>query len=85
MDGYADLNTKLSKVVASTGPDKCLALLFPILGMASRPETLKMLDAMTVLRMINVITGMMLGHVTKEQLMDLNAGRNKSSLWKYVI
>ena len=75
--GYASLNTKLSKVVASAGPDKCLEILSPVLGMASRPETLKMLDAMTVLRMINVITGMMRVPVTKEQLMELNAELNK--------
>ena len=78
--GYASLNTKLSKVVAAAGPDKCIEILSPVLGMASRPETLKMLDAMTVLRMINVITGMMRVPVTKEQLMDLNAELNKIKL-----
>ena len=80
IDGYADLNTKLAKVVEAAGPDKCIELLSPILGMASRPETLKMLDAMTVLRMINVITGMMRMPVTKEMLMDLNAELNKIKL-----
>ena len=77
IDGYADLNTKLSKVVAAAGSDKCVELLAPVLGPAARPETLKMLDAMTVLRMINVITGMMRMPVTKEMLMDLNAQLNQ--------
>ena len=75
--GHASLNIKLSKVVASAGPDKCIELLKPILGMAAQSSTLNMLDAMTVLRMINVITGMMRMPVTKEQLMDLNAELNK--------
>ena len=39
-----------------------------------------MLDAMTVLRMINVITGMMRMPVTKEMLMELNAELNKIRL-----
>jgi len=39
-----------------------------------------MLDAMTVLRAINVITGMMRMPVTKEMLMDLNAELNKIKL-----
>ena len=80
IDGYADLNTKLSKVVAAAGPDKCIELLSPVLGPAARAETLNMLDAMTVLRMINVITGMMRMPVTKDMLMDLNAELNKIKL-----
>jgi len=80
IDGYADLNTKLSKVVAAAGPDKCIEMLAPVLGPAARPETLNMLDAMTVLRMINVITGMMRMPVTKEMLMDLNAWLNTVKL-----
>jgi len=39
-----------------------------------------MLDAMTVLRAINVITGMMRMPVTKEMLMDLNAELNKIAI-----
>lgn len=37
---------------------------------------MQMLDSMTVLRTINVITGMMRVPVTKEQLMELNAHLN---------
>ena len=77
IDGYADLNTKLSKIVASAGMDETCRLLAPLLGPAARKEGVGMLDAMTVLRAINVITGMMRMPVTKEMLMDLNAQLNK--------
>jgi beta-galactosidase len=80
IDGYADLNTKLSKVLEAAVVDKCCQLLQPVLGMAAQPAAVNMLDAMTVLRMINVITGMMRMPVTKEQLMDLNAELNKIKL-----
>ena len=80
VDGHADLNTKLAKVTESAGLDKVCQLLQPVLGMAAQPATMNMLDAMTVLRMINVITGMMRMPVTKEQLMDLNAELNKIAL-----
>ena len=76
VDGYADLNTKLGKVVESVGVDKVCELLGPVMGMAAQPSAVNMLDAMTVLRMINVVTGMMRVPVTKEQLMDLNAQLN---------
>ena len=78
--GHCSLNTKLKLVVDGGGADKVLELLAPILGMAAQPATLKMLDAMTVLRMINVITGMMRVPVTKDQLMELNAGLNQIPL-----
>ena len=77
IDGYADLNTKLSKIVASAGMEETCRLLAPLLGPAARKEGIGMLDAMTVLRAINVITGMMRMPVTKEMLMDLNAQLNK--------
>ena len=77
IDGYADLNTKLAKVLESAGVEKTCKLLEPVLGPAACPEAVNMLDAMTVLRMINVITGMMRMPVTKEMLMDLNAELNK--------
>ena len=80
IDGYADLNTKLAKVLESAGVEKTCELLQPVLGPAARPEAVNMLDAMTVLRMINVITGMMRMPVTKEMLMDLNAQLNKIAI-----
>ncbi|MBQ3194292.1 MAG: glycoside hydrolase family 2 protein [Oscillospiraceae bacterium] len=77
VDGYADLNTKLAEVVKSAGVDRVCELLSPLMGMAAQPSAVNMLDAMTVLRMINVVTGMMKIPVTKEQLMGLNAELNK--------
>jgi len=80
IDGYADLNTKLAKVVEAAGMDETCRLLAPLLGPAARKEGVGMLDAMTVLRAINVITGMMRMPVTKEMLMDLNAQLNQIKL-----
>ena len=80
VDGYADLNTKLSKVNAAVGIDGACDLLRPIMGQMAVPQAMGMLDAMTVLRAINVCTGMMRVPVTKEQLMDLNAELNKVKL-----
>ena len=80
IDGYADLNTKLGKVLESVGTEKVCQILLPVLGPAARPEAVNMLDAMTVLRMINVITGMMRMPVTKEMLMDLNAQLNQIAI-----
>ena len=80
VDGYADLNTKLAKINDSIGIPAACELLKPVLGPAAVPQALGMLDAMTVLRTINVITGMMRIPVTKEQLMDLNAALNKIKL-----
>uniref|UniRef100_UPI0040570146 glycoside hydrolase family 2 protein n=1 Tax=Agathobacter sp. TaxID=2021311 RepID=UPI0040570146 len=78
--GYCSLNTKLADITKSAGMDKAVELLAPILGPAAREETLNMLDSMTMLRMINLITGMMRMPVTKEMLMDLNAELNKVEL-----
>ena len=78
--GHCSLNTRLQIVLDNAGPDRTLELLSPILGMAGHPSALIMLSGMTVLRMINVVTGMMRTPVTKEQLMDLNAQLNKISI-----
>lgn len=80
VDGYADLNTKLATVVEAAGAEKTLELLTPILAEGAYPETLTIMDAMSVLRMINVLTGFMGIPVTKEQLMELNAGLNQIKL-----
>ena len=80
IDGYADLNTKLSKVNAAVGIPAVCELLKPIMGQMAVPQAMGMLDAMTVLRAINVCTGMMRVPVTKEQLMDLNAELNKIAI-----
>lgn len=80
VDGYADLNTKLATVVEAAGAEKTLELLTPILAEGAYPETLTIMDAMSVLRMINVLTGFMGIPVTKDQLMILNAELNKIRL-----
>lgn len=77
VSGYCSLNTRLQVVLDNAGADKTLELLSPILGMAAHPSALNMLSGMTVLRMINVVTGMMRMPVTKEQLLTLNAELNK--------
>ena len=80
VEGYADLNTKLATVVEAAGAEKTLELLTPILAEGAYPETLTIMDAMSVLRMINVLTGFMGIPVTKDQLMILNAELNKIRL-----
>lgn len=80
VDGHADLNTKLATVVEAAGAERTLELLTPILAEGAYPETLSIMDAMTVLRMINVLTGFMGIPVTKDQLMILNAELNKIQL-----
>ena len=77
VSGYCSLNTKLQVVLDNAGAERTLELLSPVLGVAGHPSALIMLSGMTVLRMINVVTGMMRIPVTKEQLMALNAELNK--------
>ena len=78
--GHADLNCKLAKVNGAIGVDKACELLKPVLGPAAMPQTVNMLDAMTVLRVVNLITGSLRMPVTKEMLMDLNAQLNKIAI-----
>ena len=78
--GYASLNTKLGKVNAAAGLDHVQALLNPIIGEAAQPQVLTMLDSMSVLRMVNLLTGSLHIELTKAILMDLNAQLNKIAL-----
>ena len=78
--GYASLNTKLGKVNAAAGLDHVQALLKPIIGEAAQPQVLTMLDSMSVLRMVNLLTGSLHIELTKEILMDLNARLNQIAL-----
>ena len=75
--GYASLNTKVEKVVASAGMDRAIEILKPILGQAANPSVVSMLSAMTFLRQVNLLAGAIKLPVTKEQLMDMNAELNK--------
>ena len=78
--GYASLNTKLGKVNAAAGLDHVQALLKSIIGEAAQPQVLTMLDSMSVLRMVNLLTGSLHIELTKEILMDLNARLNQIAL-----
>ena len=78
--GYASLNTKLAKVNAAAGIPYVQALLKPIIGEAAQPQVLTMLDSMSVLRMVNLLTGSLHIELTKDILMDLNAELNKIAI-----
>ena len=60
--------------------DHVQALLKPIIGEAAQPQVLTMLDSMSVLRMVNLLTGSLHIELTKEILMDLNARLNQIAL-----
>ena len=78
--GYASLNTKMSKIIAGAGMEKACELMTFVMGPAAQPKMLAMLDSMTALRLINLITGAMNMPITKEQLMGLNAELNKIAI-----
>ena len=78
--GHADLNCKLVKVNNAIGVDKACELLKPVLGPAAMPQTVNMLDAMTVMRMVSLIAGSLHIPLTKEMLMDLNAKLNQIAI-----
>ena len=78
--GCASLNTKLAKVNAAAGLENVQKLLKPIIGEAAQPQVLTMLDSMSVLRMVNLLTGSLHIELTKEILMDLNAKLNQIAL-----
>ena len=78
--GHASLNTKLAKVNAAAGLEKVQKLLKPIIGEAAQPQVLTMLDSMSILRMVNLLTGSLHIELTKDMLMDLNAQLNEIAL-----
>ena len=78
--GYCSLNTKMRLVIQGAGMEKTQELMGFVMGAAAQPKMLNMLDSMTVLRLINLITGAMHMEITKEQLMDLNAQLNKIAM-----
>ena len=80
IEGYCSLNTRLRLVIASAGMEKTCEMLRPILGQTADPRAVGVLDSQSVLRMINLLAGMLHIPVTKEQLMDLNAELNKVPL-----
>ena len=78
IDGYCSLNSRLKDVVNGAGIDATANMLAPFLGgMPASPQMIKMMDNMTVLRIIELIGGMVGIEMTKEMLLDLNAELNK--------
>lgn len=80
VEGCCSLNTKMRFVIASVGMEEICELLRPILGHCADPRAIGVLDSQSVLRMINLLSGMLHIPVTKEQLMDLNEKLNTFSL-----
>jgi beta-galactosidase len=78
--GYASLNTKVEKIIASIGVDTLTEMLRPIVQMSAVPSVIALLSTMTVIRQINLLTGATNTPVTKEQLLDLNAQLNKIAI-----
>jgi len=80
VEGCCSLNTKVRTVIASAGMDETCNLLKPILGPTADPRAIGVLDSQSVLRMVNLLTGMLRIPVTKEQLMELNQKLNRIHL-----
>ncbi len=75
--GHCSLNSRMRQLLDGAGMEKALELLGPVAGKSARAQVFNMLDSMTILRLINLLTGTMNKEVTKEELMDLNAELNK--------
>ena len=86
IDGYCSLNSKLKVVIDSVGQVEAGKLIFPFMapmasamGVSAEQSAgmMTMMNNMTMLRIISLITGMMHIEVTKEQLLELNEKLNK--------
>ncbi|MBR4026373.1 MAG: glycoside hydrolase family 2 protein [Lachnospiraceae bacterium] len=83
IDGYCSLNSRLKAVIESVGEEATANMLAPFFGgMPAQPAMLNMMNNMTVMRIIGLISGMMRMDITKEQLLDLNAELNKIEIKK---
>ena len=80
------MNSKLKVVVDSVGVVEAGKLIFPFMapmasamGVSAEQSAgmMTMMNNMTMLRIISLITGMMRIEVTKEQLLELNEKLNK--------
>ena len=85
IDGYCSLNSKLKVVIDSVGQVEAGKLIFPFMapmasamGVSAEQSAgmMTMMNNMTMLRIISLITGMMRIEVTKEQLLELNEKLN---------
>ena len=86
IDGQCSLNSKLKVVIDSVGQVEAGKLIFPFMapmasamGVSAEQSAgmMTMMNNMTMLRIISLITGMMRIEVSKEQLLELNEKLNK--------
>ncbi len=88
IEGKCSLNSKLRDVIAGAGVEATAGLLLPVFGGAAQamghggsPEQLagmlNMMNNMTVLRIVGLITGMMRMDISKETLLEMNAKLNE--------
>ena len=86
IDGYCSLNSKLKVVIDAAGQVEAAKMILPFMGpMAAQAGAsveqsagmMTMMNNMTILRIISLITGMMRIDVSKEQLLELNEKLNQ--------
>ena len=95
IEGRCSLNSKLRDVIESGGMEFAMRLMAPVFGgaaaaMGADAENagaqmaagLNMMNNMTVLRIVSLITGMMRMEVSKETLLEMNAKLNEVELKK---
>ena len=81
VEGYASLNTRARDILEVGEGEKLADLLSPVLGSTfPMSSILNTLGNMTILRIINLLTGMSDVKMTKEMFMDLNAKLNEIKL-----
>ena len=81
VEGYASLNTRARDILEVGEGEKLADLLSPVLGSTfPMSSLLNTLGNMTILRIINLLTGMSDVKMTKEMFMDLNAKLNEIKL-----
>ena len=91
IEGRCSLNSKLKDVIANGGMEFAMRLMAPVFGGAAKAAMgaedenagaqmaagLNMMNNMTVLRIVSLITGMMRIEVSKETLLEMNAKLNE--------
>ena len=96
IEGRCSLNSKLRDVIESGGMEFAMRLMAPVFGGAAKAAMgadaenagaqmaagLNMMNNMTVLRIVSLITGMMRMEVSKETLLEMNAKLNEVELKK---
>ena len=96
IEGRCSLNSKLRDVIESGGMEFAMRLMAPVFGGAAKAAMgadaenagaqmaagLNMMNNMTVLRIVSLITGMMRMEVSKETLLEMNAKLNEVEIKK---